>query len=338
QDNGGTTNGGVDTSATQSFVITVNAVNDAPSFVKGADQTREENSGPQSVPNWATAISAGPANESGQVVSFEIVSSSNAALFAAGGAPAVSGTGTLTYTSATDVFGVATIEVRAIDDGGGSNASPSQTFTITITDGAPGNVPAIAADDAATVLEDAAAATIAVLGNDADADGDAFIVTDVTQGANGTTAIGPAGTNVTFTPAANFCGTTSFGYTITGGDTATVTVTVTCVNDAPVAADASGTVVAGRAAGTAVLTVTATDVDGPALTYAITGGNTGGAFAINPATGAITVAIPNAVTAGTFNLTITVSDAGAPLQSDTASVTITVTPSVDAIFSNGYEN
>ena len=35
-DNGGTANGGVDTSAPQTFTITVTAVNDAPSFTKGA--------------------------------------------------------------------------------------------------------------------------------------------------------------------------------------------------------------------------------------------------------------------------------------------------------------
>ena len=35
-DNGGTANGGVDTSAPQTFVINVTPVNDAPSFTKGA--------------------------------------------------------------------------------------------------------------------------------------------------------------------------------------------------------------------------------------------------------------------------------------------------------------
>src|SRR5439155_1211448 len=35
KDNGGTANGGVDTSAPQTFTITVNAVNDAPTFTKG---------------------------------------------------------------------------------------------------------------------------------------------------------------------------------------------------------------------------------------------------------------------------------------------------------------
>ena len=70
KDTGGTANGGVDESATQSFQITVNPVNDAPSFTKGADQTVDEDAGAQSVLTWATAISAGPANESGQTVTF----------------------------------------------------------------------------------------------------------------------------------------------------------------------------------------------------------------------------------------------------------------------------
>jgi len=43
--------------------ITVNPVNDSPSFTKGTDQTVNEDAGAQTVNNWATAISAGPAND-----------------------------------------------------------------------------------------------------------------------------------------------------------------------------------------------------------------------------------------------------------------------------------
>ena len=45
KDNGGTANGGVDTSAPQTFTITVNNVNQPPSFTKGADQTVLEDAG-----------------------------------------------------------------------------------------------------------------------------------------------------------------------------------------------------------------------------------------------------------------------------------------------------
>ena len=44
-DDGGTLYGGQDTSAAQNFTITVNFVNHAPSFTKGADQAVNENSG-----------------------------------------------------------------------------------------------------------------------------------------------------------------------------------------------------------------------------------------------------------------------------------------------------
>ena len=59
-DNGGTANGGADTSGEQTFDITVTTVNDVPSFTSGADRTVSEDAGAQSVIEWATAISAGP--------------------------------------------------------------------------------------------------------------------------------------------------------------------------------------------------------------------------------------------------------------------------------------
>jgi Big-like domain-containing protein len=58
-DDGGTANGGDDTSDAQSFTITVNALNDAPSFIAGPSQSVNEDSGAQSVSGWATAIDDG---------------------------------------------------------------------------------------------------------------------------------------------------------------------------------------------------------------------------------------------------------------------------------------
>ena len=133
-DNGGTTNGGVNQSAIQTFTITVNAVNDAPSFTD-SNVTVAEDSGAFSQTNWATNISPGPADESSQTTSFTITHNSNAALFST--APAITASGTLTFTPAANENGVATISVRINDDGGtangGVNQSVVQTFTITIT-------------------------------------------------------------------------------------------------------------------------------------------------------------------------------------------------------------
>jgi VCBS repeat-containing protein len=122
-------------SNTASVEINIVAVNDAPSFTKGADQTVLEDSGAQSVAGWATAISPGPADESTQTVSFEITGNTNAALFSAG--PAVAANGTLTYTPAANASGTATITIRAHDSGGTANGgvdnSATQTFVINVT-------------------------------------------------------------------------------------------------------------------------------------------------------------------------------------------------------------
>src|SRR5206468_7824280 len=102
KDSGGTANGGADTSAAQTFTITVTAVNDAPTFTKGADQTVLEDAGAQTAAGWATAISAGPADEAGQILNF-IVTNDNNTLFSV--PPANPPTQTFTYTMAANANG-----------------------------------------------------------------------------------------------------------------------------------------------------------------------------------------------------------------------------------------
>ena len=132
-DNGGTANGGQDTSAPQTFTITVRTVNDPPSFTKGADQTVNEDPGFVSVPNWATNISAGPPNEF-PFVEFIVTNNTNPSLFSS--APAISNSGTLGYMPALNANGSADITIVARDfDGvlnGGNNTSGAQTFKITV--------------------------------------------------------------------------------------------------------------------------------------------------------------------------------------------------------------
>ena len=117
--------------------ITVTPVNDAPSFTVGPDQSVSAAAGPQTVTEWATAISPGPPNESGQTVSFAVsISPSDNGEFTV--PPAVDGSGTLTYTPNPLSTGASvTVTVRAVDNGGTSNGghdtSDPQTFTITIS-------------------------------------------------------------------------------------------------------------------------------------------------------------------------------------------------------------
>lgn len=113
--------------------LTVAPVNDAPSFTKGPNQLVQQNSGARTVADWATSITAGPANESAQTLTF-IVSNDQPSLFSA--QPAISPNGTLTYTPAADKFGAATVTVTLRDNGGradgGNDTSAAQTFVIRV--------------------------------------------------------------------------------------------------------------------------------------------------------------------------------------------------------------
>ena len=138
--------------AAQTFTITVTAVNSAPSFTAGPDQSVLEDAGAGTVAGWATDISPGP-GEGGQSVTFS-ASNDNTGLFSA--QPQVQPNGTLTYTPAANASGVATVTVRALDDGGtalgGSDTSAPQTFTITVT--AVNDAPAFTAGAGQLVLID----------------------------------------------------------------------------------------------------------------------------------------------------------------------------------------
>ena len=102
------------------------------------------------------------------------------------------------------------------------------------------NVPPTAVNDSATTAEDTPA-VVAVLGNDSDSDGTlnpASVV--VTSGpTNGTSAVNTSTGAITYTPAANYNGPDSLTYTVRDdlgavSNTATVSLTVTPVNDPPV--------------------------------------------------------------------------------------------------------
>ena len=196
--------------------------------------------------------------------------------------------------------------------------------------------------------------TIAVLANDTDpdlADGDVLTVTDYTQPANGTVVLNHTGT-FTYTPAANYTGTDTFTYTVSddastwhlhrmtglfvrAGHTSTTTVTITVipVNDAPVANPDTYTTPEDTA-----LTVSIPDGvngndsdadDDTALTTTIVTPPGNGSVDLNP-DGTFTYT-PDADFHGTDTFTYRASDG---TFSDTATVTITVTPVNDAPVAN----
>jgi uncharacterized repeat protein (TIGR01451 family) len=117
--------------ATDTALVTIQVtpVNDAPSFTPGTNQFVTENAGPQSVTNWATNISPGAANESGQTLTFA-VTNNNSVLFSV--QPAVNAAdGTLTFTPAPDTTGMAVVTVVLEDDGGVANGGKDTSDPVT---------------------------------------------------------------------------------------------------------------------------------------------------------------------------------------------------------------
>ena len=218
-------NDGALNSTTRTMSLTVTAVNDRPTFTKGANQVVNEDSGARTVTGWATGASKGPADESGQSLAFSIGGDTSVGLFAV--APAVASNGTLTFTPGANRSGVATITVR-LTDNGGTNFS-EQTFTITVNSV---NDPPNAANDVGlSVHQNTGPTPLAVLANDSDLPDTGETLTIVAHSAagHGTVAITGGGTGLTYTPAAAYLGSDAFTYTISDGsltDTATVLLNV----------------------------------------------------------------------------------------------------------------
>jgi len=189
-----------------------------------------------------------------------------------------------------------------------------------------GNTPPVAEDQSVTMDEDAAAAiTLAAT----DPDGDALTYRIVSEPGCGMLTGTPP--NVTYEPDGDYHGQDSFTFVANDGygdgNTATVTITVASVNDAPVAADGGAATTVDSPVG---VVLDAYDVDGDAISFAV---------ASPPADGVITgddgdeqvTYTPNAGFSGLDSFTFVASDGIA--ESAPATVTISVTADLVSIVS-----
>ena len=184
------------------------------------------------------------------------------------------------------------------------------------------NNPPVAADDTYQTDEDTGLTVPAsgVLANDTDADGDPLAAILLTSPSHGTLSLAPDG-SFTYAPNPNFNGTDTFTYKANDGSAdsnpATATLTVNPVNDPPVADSQEATTVQDTAL---AITLTASDIDGDALTYIVLTG---------PSHGGLTGAAPDltytpaAGYTGADSFTFTANDGSA--DSNIATVAITVT-------------
>lgn len=198
----------------------------------------------------------------------------------------------------------------------------------------------LAGDDTVAAAENGAGlvSADALLANDRDFDGDGITITAVSASALGA-AVALVDGDVRYDPGSIFdhladgeTATDTFTYTVDDGkggtDTATVTVTITGGNDAPVLTAETAISVAENETAIAA-NLSASDVDGTALIYGITGGADAALFQIDPETGELSfINAPdheNPADAGgdnIYDVTVGVTDAHGA--TDSADIAITV--------------
>ena len=194
-----------------------------------------------------------------------------------------------------------------------------------------GNVAPVATVDSYSTNEDEALiiGATGVLLNDTDADGDPLTAVVVSGVQHGTLALNSMNGSFSYTPNANYNGADSFTYKANDGpadsNVATVSLTVTPVNDAPVAsndgyATNEDTVLTVDAA--AGVLINDTDADNDPLTAALVSGVQHGMLALN-ANGSFSYT-PDANYNGPDSFTYKAFDGSA--NSDVTTVSITVDP------------
>ncbi|QRY81741.1 retention module-containing protein [Pseudomonas sp. PDNC002] len=165
-----------------------------------------------------------------------------------------------------------------------------------------------------------------LLGNDSDVDGDSLTIISVQGAVNGTVKLENG--NVVFTPSKDVNGTGSFTYTVSDGhggtSTATVTVGITAVNDAPTLVADTASTKEDTAVKIDVL-ANDSDVDGDKLTLS-TATASNGTVVIN-ADGTLTYT-PKSNFSGSDTISYTVSDGHGGTA--TSTVAVNVSPVADA--------
>ncbi|MBY5161740.1 Ig-like domain-containing protein [Salsipaludibacter albus] len=198
---------------------------------------------------------------------------------------------------------------------------PVDTHTLGVPCGTTPPTPPTTTDDLAVTMEDVPVG-LDVLGNDTDPDGDPLVVTNLVTPAHGTAVLEADGT-VTYDPDPDFHGVDAFTYTAndgqSNGNVATVTITVTAVDDLPVAVDDAATTDSEVSVGVDVLS-NDLDVDGDVLTVTNLGAPAHGT-AVVEADGTVTYS-PEPGFSGLDTFTYTANDG--TTDSNTATVTIEV--------------
>ena len=275
--------------------IAVNPVNDAPVADSQSVSTPEDT---------AKAITLTGSDADGDPLTFDVVDEpANGVL--TGTAP------NLTYTPAGNYNGPDSFTFRVYD---GTDYSLPAIVSITVD---PVNDAPVANADSATTDEDTA---VDITLSGSDVDGDSLSYAIATSPSHGT--LSGSGANLTYTPDADYNGADSFTFVANDGTIdsaeAIVSITIDPINDAPVADDQS---VATSQDAAVDITLTASDVDGDGLSYAIVAPPSHGALS---GSGANLTYTPDTGYDGPDSFTFVANDG--TVDSAEATVSIDVTP------------
>ncbi len=298
-----------------SFTITITAVNDAPVAANDSWSIAED-----SLLSVATSgVLSNDLDVDGDTLAAHIVTAP------VHGSITLNADGSFVYTPSANYNGADSFTYVA-NDGLLDSAVATVSIVVTSVNDAP-----VAVNDTYTIAEDLSLVIglPGLLVNDSDVDGDALTTSLVTGPSHGTLVLNADG-SFSYTPSSNYNGADSFSYIASDGklnsSTASVALTVTAVNDAPVAVNDTYSVNAG-----VVLTITApgvlandTDVDGNPLTTNVV---------TSPAHGTLVLGLNGSLTfnpspgfSGTDTFTYVANDG--ITSSAPAVVTIQVTPVV----------
>ncbi|WP_162946654.1 Ig-like domain-containing protein [Chitinophaga barathri] len=209
---------------TATVTLTITAVNDAP--VAGPANYSGVEDSPLSVP--APGVLFNDTDPDGDPLTASLVTPP------ASGTLVLNADGSFVFTPAPDFNGTTSFTYRVCDPSGACDTTTA-VITIDNVNDAP-----VAGNDAYTLAEDGTLNITppGLLANDTDTDGNPLTASVITQPLHGTLTVGPQGDFI-YTPVANYNGPDAFTYRVCdnqgGCDTGTVNITVSAVNDKPLA-------------------------------------------------------------------------------------------------------
>ncbi|HYK00575.1 MAG TPA: Ig-like domain-containing protein [Thermoanaerobaculia bacterium] len=304
-------------SNTVTVTITITAVNDAPVAVADNGGTVAEGG----TLNGTSVLANDTDAENDSLTAVLVSGPANASSFT------LNADGTFTYVHDGGETTTDTFTYKAND-----GALDSNTVTVTITITAVNDAPVAVADSRGPVAEGGTLNGSSVLANDTDAENDSLTAVLVSGPANASSFTLNADGTFTYVHDGSETTTDSFTYKANDGaldsNTVTVTITITAVNDAPVAvADNGGAVAEGGTLNGSSVLANDTDAENDTLTAVLVSGPSNAASFVLNADGTFTY-VHNGSETTSDSFTYKANDGSA--DSNTVTVTIAITPVNDA--------